>query len=132
MVSTRLTTEDMPPINWSAKNFPPGINIISYDLTELNGRIRIFCRKAWWACFSTALYFILNLVSSLCQFAHPHSSVWRLIFCLFINPSIMCLSFYNFYTGYRAVAYDNGLLKLFLVQEIPLSLLLLSAWIFDY
>ena len=132
MSRARLTTQDMPTIHWSIKNFPPGLNIIAYDLSELSGRIRKFCRKAYWAVFSTAIYFLINLVSSLCQFAHPNASVWRLVFCLLMNPCIICWSFYNFWIGYRAVAYDNNLLRIFLLQEIPLAVLMLSAWIFDY
>jgi hypothetical protein len=51
----------MPTIHWSSKNFPPGLNIIAYDLSSLSGRIKRFSRRAYWAVFSTAIYFLLNL-----------------------------------------------------------------------
>ena len=44
----RITTKDMPFIDWSEKNFPPCCAFINFNLPELPGRCKVFCQRAYW------------------------------------------------------------------------------------
>ena len=128
----REKTEDMPDLDWENKNFPPCKPYFHYDLSELHGRFRWFCQKAYWGFITTVVYFFFNLLSNVFQFCHKDSNWVRFLFVFITNPIVCVYSFINFYTGYKAVCYDNSLLKRYIILEIPLIIILTTGFILNY
>merc|ERR1740139_715307 len=125
--SERLKTDDMPDLDWKDLNFPPGCNKVHYDLAELHGRFKKFCQRAYWGFITTVVYFFFNLLSNAFQFCHKDSHWIRFLFVFIINPIVCIFSIINFYTAYKAVCYDNKLLKRYIILEIVLTVILVSG-----
>jgi hypothetical protein len=92
----RLTSADMPDIDWTKKDFPPCINLISFNLETLPGRLRPFCQKLWWGVLILILYWVLNIISCLFHFCCSSNSAWRIIFSLALMPIVIIISFITF------------------------------------
>lgn len=130
-VEERLTTPDMPDIDWENKNFPPCFPKMHFDLHALEGRFKTFCQRCYWGFVTITLYTILNIIMNMFQFAFKRSSTMRFIFSLTVNPFLMVTSFYCFYIGYKAVVYDNKKLKLYMIIELVLLTICVCAFVFD-
>ena len=56
----RLTSKDMPEIDWTDKNFPGPIKLIHFKLQKLKGRIHGFSQKLVGGTFLLAIWLILK------------------------------------------------------------------------
>ena len=70
----RHTSPDMPEIDFTAKNFPPFMKVISFNLDGLHGRIKRYSQKLWWGVVSLILYWFLNIFSCLFHFCCTKNS----------------------------------------------------------
>ena len=109
-------------IKWGDLNYPPCLKVIHYDPTELSGRVKLLserCRSAW---LLTIFFYLLNTASNSIQLwkldVKPRRVLEGLLHMLIVIPITLML----FYRGYRSVAFDNTMLKSYLLQELPLIL----------
>ena len=109
-------------INWNDLNYPVCLKVIHYEPSELSGRVRVLSERCRFAWLLTIFFYILNTTSNVIQLWQLDVKPRRLLegllhFLIFVPITLMV-----FYRGYRSVAFDNTMLKGYLLQELPLTL----------
>eukprot|EP01017_Pseudomicrothorax_dubius_P036581 TRINITY_DN5252_c0_g3_i1.p1 TRINITY_DN5252_c0_g3~~TRINITY_DN5252_c0_g3_i1.p1 ORF type:complete len:202 (-),score=39.55 TRINITY_DN5252_c0_g3_i1:49-654(-) len=117
-------------IRWEDYNYPPGLRVVHFDLSELQSPHKEMVRRMY-LCFQ--LIFLISIVNFVNALAQAFTlGDWIAIVYSILNFIIFnTFAFYTFYKGYRGVCAESSSVRTYKFLQYGLFILWIAAAIID-